>query len=274
VSRLTRALFGTIPLLGALLASLGIAPGAEAGLADRIGATFALMAEEFVKAFDPLQGMIVAVEGDVVYIDLGEKSGVQVGQEFAVFRRGETFYHPITRKPIGRYETILGHAQVRRVQPEFSEAVFVQRRNQPPPRSEDGVRISRGRIKVAVTPLLDLTGGAADGRRVPYLFASVLERTKRFQVVDPFAVTDMFASGEARVEEVLARPARAVQIARNLEVSGWLVPLLIERRGAMFLDVTYISAITGTAVFSRRQPLLTESVAEDQRFPWEPLIED
>ena len=84
----------------------------------------------------------------------------------------------------------------------------------------------------------------------------------------------MFASGEVRVEEVLARPARATQIARNLEVSGWLVPMLIERRGALFLDVTYISAITGTALFSRRQPLLTESVGEDQRFPWEPLIED
>lgn len=264
----------TLAALLLLALTLGLATAAEAGLADRIGATFAFMAEEFVKAFDPLEGMIVAVEGEVVYLDLGERSGVQVGQEFSVFRRGETFHHPVTRKPIGRYESILGSAQVRRVNPEFSEALFVPRRDQPSPRAEDGVRISRGRIKVAVTPLLDLTGGSADGRRVPYLFASVLERTRRFQVVDPFAVTDMFAGGEARVEEVLARPARAIQIARNLEVSGWLVPLLIERRGVMFLDVTYISAITGTALFSRRQPLLTESVAEDQRFPWEPLIED
>ncbi len=266
--RIIRALLG-----GVLMAMVTVSP-AEAGLADRIGATFSLMAEEFVKAFDPLQGMIVAVEGETVYLDLGEKSGVQVGQEFAVFRRGEAFYHQITRKPLGHYESLLGHAQVRRVQAEFSEATFVARRDQPSPRSEDGVRISRGRIKVAVTPLLDLAGGFADVRRVPYLFASVLERTKRFQVVDPFAVTDMFASGVVRVEEVLARPARATQVSKNLEVSGWLVPMLIERRGVMFLDVTYISAITGTALFSRRQPLLTESVGEDQRFPWEPLIED
>ena len=125
-----------------------------------------------------------------------------------------------------------------------------------------------------MTPVLDLTGGTADVRRVPYLFASVLERSKRFQVVDPFVVTDMFASGEARVEEVLARPARATHIARNLEVSGWLVPILLERRGVLYLDVTYISAITGTALFSRRQPLLTDSGGEEQRFPWEPLIED
>jgi hypothetical protein len=247
---------------------------AEAGLADRVGATFALMADEFVKAFGPMQGLVVAVEGNAIYLDLGEGSGVQVGQEFAVFRRGDAFRHPITGKQLGYYERILGHARILRVEPEFAEAAFVARPDQPPPRAEDGARISRGRIKVAVTPLLDLTGGTADVRRVPYLFASVLDRSKRFQVVDPFAVTDMFASGGARVEEVLARPARATQIARNLEVSGWLVPILIERRGVMYLDVTYISAITGTALFSRRQPLLNDSTGEDQRFPWEPLLED
>jgi hypothetical protein len=261
-------------LLGGVLMVMLVVSSAEAGLADRIGATFSLMAEQFVKAFDPVQGMVVAVEGETVYLDLGENSGVQIGQEFAVFRQGEAFYHPITRKQLGHYERVLGHAQVRRVQAEFSEAAFVGHRDQPWPRSEDGARISRARIKVAVTPLLDLTGGSSDVRRVPYLFASVLERTRRFQVVDPFAVTDMFASGEVRVEEVLARPARATQTAKNLEVSGWLVPILIERRGVMFLDVTYISAITGTALFSRRQPLMTDSVGEDQRFPWEPLIED
>jgi hypothetical protein len=254
--------------------ALLVVPSAEAGLADRIGGTFGLMADDFVKVFEPLQGLVVAAEGDAIYIDLGEESGVQVGQEFVVFRRGDPFRHPITGKQLGYYESILGHARVRRIQAEFSEAAFVGRPDQPSPRAEDGVRISRGRLKVAVTPLLDLTGGTADVRRVPYLFASVLDRTKRFQVVDPFAMTDMFASGEARVEEVLARPARATHIARNLEVTGWLVPILLERRGVLYLDVTYISAITGTALFSRRQPLLTESVGEEQRFPWEPLIED
>ena len=42
----------------------------------------------------------------------------------------------------------------------------------------------------------------------------------------------------------------------------------------MYLDVTYISAITGSALFSRRQPLLIDAGGEDQRFPWEPLLED
>jgi hypothetical protein len=92
--------------------------------------------------------------------------------------------------------------------------------------------------------------------------------------VDPLSVSDMFASGSVRVEEMLARPERAVRAARNLEVSGWVVSMLIERRGVTYLDVTYISAITGNALFSRRLPLVAPSATEDQRFPWEPRPED
>jgi hypothetical protein len=261
--------------LAAWAVLVALLPGpAHAGLADRIGATFSFMSPEFVKAFEPQEGLVVAVEGEAVFLDLGEASGVQVGQEFLVFRKGESFRHPITGKALGQYENVLGYAHVRSVSAEFSEAAFVPGRDQPSPRPEDGVRISRGRIKVAVTPVLDLTKSTADVRRVPYLFASVLERTRRFQVVDPFSVTDMFANGQAKVEEVLARPARAVHLARSFDVTGWLVPVLLERRGTVYLDVTYISAVTGTALFSRRQPLITDSVGEDQRFPWEPLIED
>jgi len=57
-------------------------------------------------------------------------------------------------------------------------------------------------------------------------------------------------------------------------VAGWVVSMLIERRGVTYLDVTYISAITGNALFSRRLPLVAPNASEDQRFPWEPRPED
>jgi hypothetical protein len=77
-----------------------------------------------------------------------------------------------------------------------------------------------------------------------------------------------------RVEELLARPARAAAVAQRLEVTGWLVPILVERRGVVYLDATWISAITGMALFSRRQPLLPPGGSEEQRFPWEPRGEE
>lgn len=258
----------------AAAAVLALAAPASAGLADRIATTFALMAEDFVNAARPMEGLVVGVEGDVLYLDLGRAAGAQVGQELTVFRKGDPFYHPITQRMLGRFEDVLGHAQIRRVEERFSEALFIPIPDRPAPRAEDGVRITRARIRIATTPILDLTDSGADLRRVPYLLAGILERSKRFQVVDPLAVRDMFAGGEVRVEEVLARPERAMRAARNLEVAGWLVPVLMERGGVTYLDITWISAITGTALFSRRQPVVPSAPTEERRFPWEPRAED
>jgi len=266
-----RAPLAALVLALALLAGTG---AASAGLADRVGATFVLMADDFVKTFQPVEGLVVSVDGDTLYLDLGEGRGARAGQELTIFRKGDEFHHPLTGKPLGRFEEVLGWAQVRRVAPRFSEALYVPATGRPRPHADDGVRVTRGRMKIAITPVLDLTQSKADLRRVPYLLATVLERSKRFQVSDPLAVGELFANGRARVEEVLGLPERAMRISKTLEVAGWVVPVLLERRGVTYLDATWISAVTGTALFSRRQPLVPPTAAEEQRFPWEPGVED
>jgi hypothetical protein len=252
------------------------ASSAAAGMADRVGATFALMIDDFIKAFSPLEGLVIGSEGSTIYLDIGETGGAQVGQEFTIFRKGEEFHHPITRKVLGRYEEVLGHAQIRTVQPRFSEALYIPIEGKPLPQPDDGVRITKGRIKVAITPVLDLSESKSkpDLRRVPYLFAVGLEGSKRFQVVDPLTVSDLFVNGGAHVQEVLALPERVVRVSKKFDVAGWIVPVLIERRGIIYLDATWISAVTGTALFSRRAPILPPAAAEEQRFPWEPTSED
>jgi hypothetical protein len=262
--------------LAVLAALAAVASNAAAGMADRVGATFALMVDDVSKAFSPLEGLVINIEGSAIYLDIGESGGAQVGQEFTIFRKGEAFFHPITRKMLGRYEDVLGYAQIRAVQPRFSEALYVPIEGKPLPQADDGVRITRGRIKVAITPVLDLTEAKdkPDLRRVPYLLAIALEGSKRFQVVDPLTVSDLFANGGAHVQEILALPDRAVRVSKKLEVSGWVVPVLIQRRGVVYLDATWISAVTGTALFSRRALLLPPAAAEEQRFPWEPASED
>lgn len=261
---------GTFAVLGWLVAA---AP-ASAGLADRVGATFALMAGDFVQAFKPVEGLVVSLDGDALYLDLGEGRGAQAGQEFTVFRKGEVFHHPNSGKPLGRYEEVLGYARVQRVEAMFSEAGFVPIEGRPQPRPEDGVRITRGRIRVAVAPATDLTKANADLRRVPFMIAHALDLTKRFQSVDPTAVQEAMLNRKTKSEELLVRPEKAVAAGKALEVTGWLVPVLLERRGVTYLDITWVSAITGTALFSRRQALIRADSAAEQRFPWEPVPED
>ncbi len=261
--------------LSVLLATLSVtAAPARAGVADRVAATFALMTGDFVKAFQPIEAVVVSLEGPEIFLDVNAERGAQVGQEYTIFRKGDSFVHPLTGRPLGSYEDVLGHAQIVRVYPSFSAAVYQTLEGTPRPRAADGARITRARVRVAVTPVLDLTAAHADVRRVPFMIAAALEGSKRFLVVDPLSVSDMFASGSLRVEEMLARPERSIRAARNLEVAGWIVPMLLERRGVSYLDVTYLSAITGTALISRRLPLVTASSAEEQRFPWEPRPED
>jgi hypothetical protein len=254
------------PAAALALAALLLAEPSLAGVADQVGATFSLMLQDVVSAFPPVEGLVVQVDGDNVYMDLGKKDGVQTGQEFTIFRKGEPFHHPATGKLLGRFEEILGYAQVQRVEETFSEALFVP--------AEDGVRITRGRIRVAVVPPVDLTAGKADLRRVSFMLALAMDQTRRFQSVDSGQVNEVLLNNKTKGEEMLVRPDRAVALGKSLDVTGWLVPVLIERRGITYLDVTWISAVTGAALFSRRQALTRSEGAGEQRFPWEPRSQD
>lgn len=247
---------------------------AGAGTADQVGATFGLLIQDVVAAFPAVEGLVVQVDGDRLFLDVTEQNGVQPGQEFSVFRKGEVFRHPINGRPLGRYEDILGYAQILRVHPQYSEALFVPEDGKPPVQPEDGVRITKGRIRVAVAPATDLTKAQADLRRVPFMLAHALELTKRFQVADPSTVQEHLLSLKTRSEELLVSPDKAKTSGKTLEVTGWLVPVLIERRGVTYLDVTWVSAVTGTALFSRRAALSRSEGTAEQRFPWEPLPTD
>ena len=256
------------------LAGLALAGPANAGIADQVGATFGVMLQDVVAAFPAVEGMVVQVDGDRVYMDLAKKDGVLLGQEFTVFRKGEVFLHPNSGKPLGRHEEVLGYAQVQRVEPTFSEAGFVPVEGRPQPRPEDGVRITRGRIRVAVVPPVDLTTVRADLRRVPFMLALAMDQTRRFQSVDSGQVNEVLLNSKTKGEEMLVRPDRAVALGKALDLTAWLVPVLLERRGITYLDVTFISAVTGAALFSRRQALARSDGASEQRFPWEPRSED
>jgi hypothetical protein len=270
---ISRPLFSR-PAAAALAALLAIAPSAAAGIADQISATFGLMLQDVVSAFPPVEGVVVQVDGDHLYMDLSKKQGLLLGQEFSVFRKGGEFRHPFNGKVLGRYEEILGYAQVQRVEEGFSEALFVPVEGKDKPKPEDGVRITRGRIKVAVAPPTDLTSNKADLRRVAFMLALAMDQTKRFLSVDPSHVSEILLNSKTRSEELLVRPDRAVALGKPLEVTGWLVPVLLERRGVTYLDVTWVSAVTGTALFSRRMAITRADGAGGQRFPWEPRPED
>src|SRR5262249_51373146 len=119
------------------------------------------------------------------------------------------------------------------------------------------------------------TAAGADLRRGPHLIGTGPGRSKRVPGGDPTPANDMFARGGLRGGEEVAQPRRGGPAGTKPDVAGGGgSPPHRPRRGSITLDVTYISAITGMALISRRQTLLPNSAVEEQRFPWEPPVED
>src|SRR5215475_9828357 len=77
-----------LALIGALASS------AAGGLADQVGATFSLMLQDVVSAFPAIEGLVVQVDGDHVYMDLSQKDGVLLGQEYTSSARARYFATP------------------------------------------------------------------------------------------------------------------------------------------------------------------------------------
>ena len=65
--------------LAAALALMILAGPAEAGMADRIGATFSLMADDFIQTFNPVEALVVAIDNEDIFLDVGSGRGAQVG---------------------------------------------------------------------------------------------------------------------------------------------------------------------------------------------------
>jgi hypothetical protein len=71
---------------------------------------FRILADGLLEFFRPLEGQVVAVEGDRVEVAFANSP--QPGIRVRVLRRGEPFLHPITKEPIGVLEEPVGLLEV------------------------------------------------------------------------------------------------------------------------------------------------------------------
>jgi TolB-like protein len=68
-----------------------------------------------------LEGSIIRISGDLLYIDLGSADGVATGQEFSVIRSGEAITD-LEGRLIGTNSEIIGSIMITKAQDRFSEA--------------------------------------------------------------------------------------------------------------------------------------------------------
>lgn len=206
----------------------------------------------FRQAFPHVEGTVVAVEGRQVYLDLTEKEGAFSGMELLVYRKGDPFRHPLSGQIMGHYEEDLGWVRIIEVRDRFSTARLTTETGKGAVKAGDGVRITAAKIRVAVSPLLNLSEGGGGNQRAPYLFAAALERTGRFIPADLDKVAEILAREKVGTLILYTNPQIARRLAGEIGVAGWAVPVLTRLRGILYLDVTWISGVTGTPLFYRR----------------------
>ena len=97
----------------------------------------------------PLEGYIVKVEstssGGItqVYINLGESSGIRVGDEIRIYREGEVILDPKTNEILDRELDLIAQARIKTVRDKLSIAMVTTKFKNLPIQNEDIVEVVR-----------------------------------------------------------------------------------------------------------------------------------
>ncbi len=77
----------------------------------------------------PWQGRIIKADSSKVYLNVGQSGGINIGDEFNVYREGESLIDPDTGLDLGSEATRVGRVQVVQVKDKFSIATPVSGNN-------------------------------------------------------------------------------------------------------------------------------------------------
>jgi curli biogenesis system outer membrane secretion channel CsgG len=86
-------------------------------LGDKIGKTF---------GESGLEGKIIKVSGDKVYLNLGKDSGVVLGQLFNIMKKGEDMKDPDTGEVLGSEDTLVGMVKISEIKDKFCIADILE----------------------------------------------------------------------------------------------------------------------------------------------------
>jgi len=251
---MTLCRFGVRIILGAAVAViLLLGPGracAQETVAIRAAEE---AARRIAEAFPLLQGLVLAVDGDRLLVDLGSKRGAYEGMELEVYREGKEITHPATGESLGRREVRLATIRLIDVKEEFSEAVAAQRKEDATLSWGDAVRVSGDRINVAL-PIID-PGNIHDVniRTITKHLAISLTKTGRFMVLEDHLIRGFLAPGVSakRLTDLVALRALAEKLYAQVLVVG----RLRSAAKSIFLDLQVLSTVTGATIGIASVPL-------------------
>lgn len=173
-----------------------------------------------------LEGYVVKVEKDRVYLDQGSETGVRVGHRFAVFAEGEELRHPVTGASLGPIVRELASGEIVEVQDKYCVGKLVKGEGASPGQK---ARVFAGEAPAA--PAAPAQGARTSGPKPVY-------RSPLLDIVaSDVAVGDV--NGDGGYEAVLTGKNRILAFPLRMEGEKWapVCELKRSRTGDRILSV-------------------------------------
>ena len=175
------------------------------------------VARQLERHFPPLQGEVVDVQGEQLYLSLGARNQILEGTRLNVYREGKELTSPTTGEVLGRLEEDLGTVMVTQVAETYAVAMQENAADAGRVRAGDKVRITAGRLSLALIPGSEQTGGAQLMAALADAVQRGLNATGRFYVVPRARLTLWLlerglSHGDVLVPEVVAEAVSALGV--------------------------------------------------------------
>ena len=239
IPRMARALGPVLLILAAALtASAQTAPP-----------TLGVLVNQVVALFPRVNAEVIEVQGGTVTLSVGQRDGLVAGIELSLYREGRELRHPRTGEVLGRTEQVLGRVAVRQVFEAYSMGVVAPGTDVRP---GDRARVSAGKIKLTLLPLVD---GVKDGlaEAATYELIEALNRTGRFQIALGDAVNVWLGQQGTKRQDVLEGKGLA-QAGERFKIENLLVVSFTRVEKKPYMDVRLFTfpganALLTTALF-------------------------
>src|SRR5215470_12902695 len=222
-----------IVALGALVALWGSGTSGAQTAAPTVG----VLVDQIQALFPKVDGEVIEVQSGTVTLALGSKDGLVAGVELALYRPGRELKHPKTGEVLGRTEQQIGRLVIQQVFEAYSTGTASSGSEVQP---GDRARISAGKIKLSVVPLLEPGVKEALADAAVHEIIDGLNRTGRFQIGLGDAIGVWINQQGAKREDVLAGKGLD-PIAERFKVDNLLVVAFSRVQAKPYMDVRLFS---------------------------------
>jgi FG-GAP-like repeat len=223
----------------------------EAQAQGQLSRSLDRLSTEIVNLFPKVEGDVVKVQGNEAFITLGAPDNIREGMELSVVRKGEEFKHPLTGVALGRFEDDIGVIIINKVSESYSSGNVRLAKATVNPRTGDRVRITKGKIQLALLPLRGDLPNWVSREELLERFRFALEQTDRFQVMAADNVRVYLAEKGIQAQETLSQDILA-RMAEDLRVTYAVASRTRQVGNESVLEVS----LTGLAL---QRTLLTSS---------------